>query len=71
VEAQQAASGDKMKILMRFVDWYAENGQNFQHNADLVERQLESLAHRSAPTGLRGLHATSSSATIRATAPAW
>lgn len=49
VEDQLTKSESKMKILMRFVDWYAENGQNFQHNADLVERQLESLAHRSAP----------------------
>ena len=36
-----------MKVLMRFVDWYADNGQNYQHNASLVEKQLEQLAHRS------------------------
>jgi hypothetical protein len=49
LEEELESSSNKLKIVMRFVDWYAEHGQVFQHNADLVERHLESLAHRSVP----------------------
>eukprot|EP00947_MAST-08B_sp_MAST-8B-sp1_P000344 g344.t1 len=41
----------RVGIATRFIDWYAERGEGYEHNFGVVERELSVLAKRSDPSG--------------------
>lgn len=39
----------QIEVMVRFVDWFSKRGKSYEHNANILERHLESLAHISNP----------------------
>lgn len=40
----QEEEAQKLKVAMRFVDWFTSRGENYEHNLKLVDKHLRNLA---------------------------
>lgn len=49
LEECQESESARLKVAMRFVDWFTSRGENYEHNLKLVDKHLRNLATAANP----------------------
>jgi hypothetical protein len=49
LEAELAAEKQKTSVAVRFVQWFTERGENYEHNLKVLDKHIGNLAQGSHP----------------------